>query len=112
MLRPIRRLRPFEVVGDGGERLVQLVRQRRGHLAHGRQPRDVDELRLQLLQARLGLLALGQVADEAGEIAALAGAHLANGQLHGERRAVLALADHDAPDADDAPLAGGEVALR
>ena len=59
----------------------------------------------------LGLLPLGQVADEAGEVVPLAGAHLADRQLHREGRAVLALADHDAADADDAPLAGGEIAL-
>ena len=41
-----------------------------------------------------------------------AGAHLADRQLHREGRAVLALADDDAADADDAPLAGREVAGR
>ena len=98
--------RALQVVGDRRERLVELVGQRRGHFAHRRQPRDVDELGLQLLQARLGLLALGQVADEAGEEAPVARAHLADGQLHGKGRAVLALADDDAADADDPPLAG------
>ncbi len=103
--------RALQIVGDRRQRLVQLVRQRRGHLAHRGQPRDVHELGLQLLQARLGLLALGQVADEAGEEAPIAGAHLADRELHREGRAVLALADDDAADADDAPLAGPQIAL-
>ena len=80
--------------------------ERRGHLAHRGQPRDVDQLRLQFLQPRLGLLAFGQVADEAGEEALVARAHLADGELHRKGRAVLALADDDAADADDAALAG------
>ena len=70
----------------------------------------MDQLGLQLLQPRLGLLPLGQVADEAGEEALVARAHLADRKLHREGRAVLALADHDAADADDAPLAGRQVA--
>ena len=32
--------------------------------------------------------------------------------MHGEGRAVAALADHDAADADDAPLAGLQVAFQ
>jgi len=71
----------------------------------------VDQLRLQLLQAGLRLLALGKVANEAGEEAPLSGAHLAHGELHREGGAVFALADDDAADADDPPLAGRQVAL-
>ena len=100
--------RALQIVGDRRQRLVEFMRQRRGHLAHRGQPRDMDQFGLQLLQARLGLLALGQVADEAGEKALLAGSHLADRQLHRKGRAVLALADHDAADADDAPLAGAQ----
>jgi hypothetical protein len=40
------------------------------------------------------------------------GAHLADRQLHRKGRAVLALAHHHPADADDAPLAGVEIALR
>jgi hypothetical protein len=54
---------------------------------------------------------LGEIADEAGEKTAVGGLHLADRKLHRECRAVLALADHDAADADDAPLAGAQVAL-
>ena len=86
------------------------MRQRRGHLAHGGQPREASELGLQFLQPRLGLLPLGEVADEAGEEALLARPHLADRELHGEGRAVLALADDHAVDADDALLARGEIA--
>ena len=103
--------RALHVVGDRRERLVQFMRQRRGHLAHRGQARDMDELGLQLLQPRLGLLPFGQVADEAGEETPVAGFHLADRKLHREGRAVLALADHDAADADDPPLAGPQIAL-
>jgi hypothetical protein len=50
--------RAGQQVGDGRQRLVQLVGQGRGHLAHGRQARDVDQLVLQFLQPRLGALAV------------------------------------------------------
>ena len=68
------------------------------------------KLRLQLFELVLGRLALGQVADEAGKEAAVAGQHLSDLKLHGEGRAVLALAGDDAIDADDAFLSGREVA--
>ena len=68
------------------------------------------KLRLQLFELALGRLALGQVADEAGKEAAVAGPHLADLELHGKGRAVLALAGDDAVDADDALLSGREVA--
>ena len=71
----------------------------------------MHELGLQLLQPRFGLLPLGQIANEAGEEALVAGLHLADGKLHREGRAVLALADDDAADADDAALAGAQIAL-
>ena len=103
--------RALHVVRDRGQRLVQLVRQRRGHLAHGGQPGDMHELGLQFLQPRLGLLALGQVADEAGEEALIARAHLADRKLHRKGRAVPALADDDPADADDSPLSGAEISL-
>ena len=72
----------------------------------------MDELGLQLLQPRLGLLTLREVADEPGEEALIARAHLADGEFHRESRAVLALADDDAPDPDDAPLPGSQIALQ
>jgi hypothetical protein len=105
-----RRRLPFQIVGNGRQRLVELVRQGRGHLAHGGEARDVHQLRLQFLQPRLGLLALAQVADEAGEEALAARVHLPDRQLHGERGAVLALSHHHPADADDAPLAGLQIA--
>ena len=55
-------------------------------------------------------LPLGQVADKAGEKALIAGFHFADGEFHREGRSVAALADDDAADADDAPLAGGQIA--
>src|SRR5947209_7375918 len=61
-------------------------------------------------KARLGLLPFRQIADEAGEETLIARAHLADRELHRERRAILALADDDAADADDTALAGEHVA--
>ncbi len=101
--------RTLHIIGDGRQRLVELVGQRRCHLAHGRQSRYVHELRLQLLQPRLGLLPLGQVANKPGEEAPVAAAHLANGKLHRKGGAILALTDDDAADADDPPLSGAEI---
>ena len=72
----------------------------------------MDELGLQLLQARLGSLPFGQVPDEAGKESLVGRPHFADRQFHRERGAVLALSDNDAPDADDAALAGPQVALK
>ena len=71
----------------------------------------MDQLGLQFLESRLGLLPFGQVADEAGEEALIAHVHFADGKLHGKGRAVLALADNDTADADDAPLVGAQIAV-
>src|ERR1700738_1754557 len=71
----------------------------------------MHQLGLQLLQSRFGLLPLGEIPDEAGEIALLTGLHLADAELERKGRAVLALADHHPADADDAPLAGQLVAI-
>ena len=58
----------------------------------------------------LGPLALGNVPDDAGEVAFIPQAELADRQIHREGRAVLAPPDHFPPDADDLRLAGLEVA--
>jgi hypothetical protein len=71
----------------------------------------VDEFRLQLVEPGLGLLALGQVANEAGEDAALADARFADRKLHREGAAVAAQAGDDPPDADDPPLSGRAVTV-
>ena len=71
----------------------------------------MDELGLQFLQPGLGLLAFGEVADESGEEALVAHMHLADGKLHRKRRAVVALSDDDAADADNAALAGAHIAI-
>src|SRR5581483_7759456 len=71
----------------------------------------MHELGLQLLQSRLGLLPFGEVADEAGEEPLIARAHLADRELHRECRAVAALADDNAADADDASLPGAHIAI-
>ena len=87
------------------------MRQCRRHLPHRAHARDVQQAVLQFVQPPLGLLPLGQVADEAGEQARAGPICLADRQLHREGAAVLAPPDDDAADADDAPLAGAAVAV-
>ena len=65
----------------------------------------MHQLGLQFLQARFGLLPLGQVADKAGEEASVTRFHFADRKLDREGRAVLALADDHAANADDAAFA-------
>src|SRR5512135_1688902 len=71
----------------------------------------MHELGLQFLQARFGLLALGQITDEASEKTPVTGFHLADSQLHWKSRAILALADHNATNANDPALARHPVAF-
>ena len=59
--------RALAVARDGGQRLVELVRQRRGERSHLAHTADVRELGLQVLEPEQGLLPFGEVADEAGE---------------------------------------------
>jgi hypothetical protein len=67
----------------------------------------VNELGLQLLEAGLGLLMFGEIADESGEIGYPTGLHFANRKMHRERGAVLALARDNSANADNVPLAAG-----
>jgi hypothetical protein len=80
--------------------------ERRRHFAHRGQARDVDEFGLQFLQPGFRSLPFSQITDEAGKETLVARIHFADGKLHRECRAVLALPHHDAADADDASLAG------
>ena len=102
----------LHIVGGGRQRLVQFVRQGRGHFAQRGQPRDMGQFILQVVQPPLGLLAFADVAHEAGEEPLVTRAHLADRQFHGEGRAVAAFAHHHAADADDPPLTGVQVALQ
>src|SRR6266511_4866565 len=85
--------------------------QRRRHLAHRRQPRNMNELGLQFLQPRLRLLTLRYVADEPGEKVSIARSHFSDGQLHREGPAVLTLADYEPADPDDSPFSSPEISL-
>src|SRR5215467_5018147 len=69
----------------------------------------MNELRLQLLQPRLRLLTLRDVADKASEKVTVAGSHFSYRQLHREGRAVLALTDHDAANSDDSPFSSSQI---
>jgi hypothetical protein len=61
-------------------------------------------------QLFLGAPSLGDVAHDAGEVAAAFQPELADGELHGKGAAVLAPAEHLAAAADDLRLAGAQVA--
>ena len=104
--------RRFDIVGDRGERLVELVREAGRQRPHLRHALDMRQHRLQVVNAQLRLLALGQVADEAGEHPVVADPRLADRKLDRERGAVAMPRGQHAADADDPPLAGPEVALQ
>ena len=70
----------------------------------------MDQFGLQFLQPCLGLLLLGKVADEACKVGFSTRLHLADGEMHRKRGAVLAHAGHDATDADNASFTGLQVA--
>ena len=72
----------------------------------------MKQLRLQLMEAVLVLLPLGQIADESDELPLPGEQDLAHRKLHRKRAAVLALADDDPSLADDPALAGREVACQ
>ena len=97
--------RSLHVIADGRQRLIELVGQGGSHFAHRAEARDVDQFGLQFLQPRLGLLLLGEVADEARKEGLSCRIHLADGEVHRKCRAVLAHAGDDTPDTDDAPFA-------
>ncbi len=69
------------------------------------------QLRLAAAQLLLGLLARGDVANEAHEARRLDPQHPPDGEVAGEDAAVLASRADLAADADDALLAGGHVAV-
>ncbi len=70
---------------------------------------ELPGVSLALAEHLLGPLALGDVADDAGENPPLTQPDLAHREIHWEGAAVLATADDLAADADDLPLAGPEV---
>jgi len=103
--------RRFEIIHHRGQRLVQLVRHGRGHLAHYAEARGVQQLGLEILDTALRRLLLGQVADKAGEKTLSGETELADLQLHRKGLTALAQAHDDPADADDAALAGPQIAV-
>ncbi len=85
--------------------------ERRAHLPKLGHARYVDELGLELLEATLRFLPLGEIADESGEDAFSFDARFADCELDRKIRSVLAPASDHAPDADDPLLACPQVAL-
>ena len=85
---------------------------RRCHFAHRSQPRYVDELGLQFLKPRFGLLPFGKVADEPSEEALIVHAHFTDGEFHGKCRTVPPLTDNNAADANDTSLACAYIAVK
>ena len=99
----------FHVIGDRGQRLIQFVRQGRGHGAHRAHARNVNQLGLQFLEPQFRPLLIGEVADESGEDTMAIGIHLADRQFHRKRASVAAFAHDDAADPDDAAGTGGQI---
>ena len=82
----------LHVVGNRGERLVELVSQRGRHLAHGSQSGDMDELGLQFRALPRLLTPVRSRMNR--EEALIARAHFSHGEFHRKGREP-ALADHD-----------------
>ena len=101
----------LQIIRHRGQRLVKLVGHRRGHLPHHAEPRGVQQLGLEILDAALCLLPFGQIANKAGEISVARESKLADLQLHRKGLAALAQTDDHAPDPDDAALAGAKIAI-
>src|SRR5690606_65287 len=101
----------LQVVCDGREGLVDLMGEGGGHLAERSEPRHVHEFRLELLQARLGLLPLREITDESGEISLATRACFSHSQFNGKGGPILALPHDDTADANDAPLTCREVTV-
>ena len=80
-----------------------------GHLAHGSQPRDMDQLRLHVMEPPFRRLRLGEVADEACEEPPPAAPHLPDSQLDREGGTVPAHPYRHPANPDDLPLAGIEI---
>ena len=91
-------LQHLEIAGDHREKIVEVMGDAPGELADGLHL-------LRLAQLLLHLDARREVADEAGEDGRSAKLDLADRELHGKDRAILALRLHLAADADDALLA-------
>src|SRR6185437_5745501 len=91
----------IRIIQDRGQRLVQLVRQSGGDLAHVGQPADMQHLRLRFLDPAFLLPARGNVYDDAEEDALAAHHALADRKTDGKGRTVLAPARNLAADADD-----------
>ena len=87
-----------------GERVLDLVRDHRGHLAEPRQRGGFAQLILELGAAR-------QVVQDAGEVLLAVDLEFADREMQRERLAVAAPPGDGAADADDPPLAGREVML-
>src|SRR6185437_429970 len=98
-----------QIVADRGQRLIELVRERRSHLPDLAEARDMRELALHLAKLALGIRALGEIADEPGEDPRARDQRFAHRQLHRENATVLAPGRDHPADADDPPLARPEV---
>ena len=94
-------VRRFEVVGDGRQRLVQFMGERRRQRAHRAQPRHLDQLGLKVLDPPLAPATFGQVADEGGEQPLAAADRLADRKLDRKCRSILAQSGLAAREAND-----------
>ena len=95
-----------QIVGHGGQWLVEFVRQDRGHLAHGIQAPDLGQVSLELVRAPFRRAHGGEVAGRAGDEPPASGAGHGQSQFHGKVRPVTAATVDRPGGAHHAPLAG------
>ena len=88
------------------------MRQRRGQRAHRRDAGGMAEFGLQILQAPLGFLPIGQVAHEAGEQLFAMILHFADRQFDRKGGAIAPARGGQSADADDPLLAGVMIMLQ
>ena len=118
-LRRLLRVRGFQgalrrlcIIHNCGKRLIQLMRQRRRHLPHRAQARDMQKFRLKLLQAHLDAQPLRNVVENTHIDDPPVDAPFADRQKYGQDGAVLAAGDNFPADTDNMPLAGPPVMLK
>ena len=95
-----------QIIHDRGKRLVQLMRERRGHLPHFIEAGHVNEFGLRFLKLPLGFPPRSDVMHDADENPQFVEMALTDGKINRKGRPILAPRRDLAPDADDLLLAG------
>ncbi|MEO8467841.1 MAG: hypothetical protein ABI640_21170 [Gammaproteobacteria bacterium] len=101
----------LSIGGNRAQRLVDLVRNTGGHLAHQIEATDVTQASLERARAQLRRPLARKIADDADETTVVPIAHFADRQCERKDFSVGTSSDDIASDADDARLSHSEVAL-